>query len=141
MFLFLYLYSHAHHKTSSWPYPASVSSCVLHLYHLISTNIALVIPAAYYGLSDISHSQEGLLIISRGTSILLLGVYVIYIYFQVGSLYDSSWAFTNILQQLKSHAHLFDESAAENRVRRAANQEVEEEEEEAKMSTIAAAVS
>lgn len=58
--------------------------------------ITLVIPAAYHSTKSTSstsdsETQIGILIISRGTAILLLGVYVAYLYFQ-----------------LKSHAHLFE---------------------------------
>ena len=72
--------------------------------------LALVIPAAYHSakhvvtpvdgkliamtdplISDLDEdAQKGLLIISRGTAILLLGVYIAYLVFQ-----------------LKTHAHLF----------------------------------
>ena len=48
---------------------------------------ALVIPAAYHSVKSQSgldsETQNGILIISRGTAILLLGVYVAYLYFQV----------------------------------------------------------
>lgn len=54
--------------------------------------ITLVLPAAYH-LAVGDSDQTGLNIISRGTSILLLGVYIIYIYFQ-----------------LKTHAFLYDPS-------------------------------
>ncbi|KAL1709697.1 Sodium/calcium exchanger protein-domain-containing protein [Schizophyllum commune] len=74
--------------------------------------ITLVIPAAYHSVKSQSgldsETQNGILIISRGTAILLLGVYVAYLYFQ-----------------LKSHAHLFE-----------AEEEVEEE--EPAMSVVAA---
>ncbi|KAJ7578483.1 calcium:hydrogen antiporter [Mycena floridula] len=73
--------------------------------------ITLVIPAAYNNLViDSTHpsSQEGLLIISRGTALILLGVYVAYLYFQ-----------------LKSHAYLF-------------QADDEEEPEAPKMSIVAA---
>ncbi|EKM82500.1 hypothetical protein AGABI1DRAFT_111112 [Agaricus bisporus var. burnettii JB137-S8] len=54
--------------------------------------ITLVLPAAY-NLAVGDSDQRGLNIISRGTSILLLGVYIIYIYFQLRThafLYDPS---------------------------------------------------
>jgi len=71
----------------------------------------LVIPAAYHastGDPDLDYTKGGLSIISRGTAILLLIVYVAYLVFQ-----------------LKTHNYLF--SASED-----------EEVEEAKMSTISA---
>lgn len=76
--------------------------------------ITLVIPAAYHNvkssdLDRISH-KDGLLIISRGTAVILLIVYVAYLYFQ-----------------LKSHAYLF-------------QAEDEEEPEPAKMNVGASAV-
>jgi len=81
--------------------------------------ITLVIPAAFQfavGAQD----KRGLAIISRGTSILLLGVYVIYIYFQ-----------------LKTHAFLYDpkvappdegESESAQRLQRVAEAESNEKE-------------
>ncbi|PPR06427.1 hypothetical protein CVT26_004839 [Gymnopilus dilepis] len=45
--------------------------------------ITLVIPAAYQSARGESDGNEGLLIISRGTAIILLLVYVAYIYFQL----------------------------------------------------------
>ncbi|ESK90188.1 calcium:hydrogen antiporter [Moniliophthora roreri MCA 2997] len=86
--------------------------------------ITLIIPAAYYSvktpgaisdgsfaLTD-SEKWRGLLVISRGTAILLLGVYIAYLYFQ-----------------LKSHAFLFEAP------------ETDGETEEAKMSLVAAGIS
>ncbi|KAJ7119907.1 Sodium/calcium exchanger protein-domain-containing protein, partial [Mycena crocata] len=52
--------------------------------------ITLVIPAAYHSTMMPSDDQPGLLVISRGTALLLLGVYVAYLCFQ-----------------LKTHAYLF----------------------------------
>ncbi|KAJ7024252.1 Sodium/calcium exchanger protein-domain-containing protein [Mycena alexandri] len=53
--------------------------------------ITLVIPAAYHSTMLASDDQSGLLVISRGTALLLLGVYVAYLCFQ-----------------LKTHAYLFE---------------------------------
>ncbi|KAH6918355.1 Sodium/calcium exchanger protein-domain-containing protein [Coprinopsis sp. MPI-PUGE-AT-0042] len=48
--------------------------------------ITLVIPAAYHFTTPETYSsEEGLLIISRGTAIILLGVYGAYLYFQLKS--------------------------------------------------------
>ncbi|KAF9532141.1 calcium/proton exchanger [Crepidotus variabilis] len=58
--------------------------------------ITLVIPAAYQSSQSSPASEAGLLLISRGTSILLLIVYCAYLYFQ-----------------LKSHADLFESTTAE----------------------------
>ncbi|RDB21333.1 Vacuolar calcium ion transporter [Hypsizygus marmoreus] len=72
--------------------------------------ITLVIPAAYHSTQAKGGdptAEAGLLIISRGTSILLLGVYVAYLFFQ-----------------LKTHADLFEP-------------EFKVEEEEPKMSVVA----
>jgi len=75
--------------------------------------LTLVIPAAYHGLSGgpngLDYTESGLLIISRGTAVLLLIVYVAYLFFQ-----------------LKTHSYLF-----------VANED-NEEKEEAKMSIAAA---
>jgi Ca2+:H+ antiporter len=105
--------------------------------------ITLVIPAAYHSakhaiapgngnlvaltddplLSDLDDdAQKGLLIISRGTAILLLGVYIAYLIFQ-----------------LKTHAHLFISKRKDHEARGGENiQEVEEE--PAQMSVVAASV-
>jgi len=75
--------------------------------------ITLVIPAAYQSTQPVSHDSsysEGLLIISRGTAIVLLLVYCAYIWFQ-----------------LKSHAFLYEAATSQP-------------EEEPKMNTLAAAV-
>ena len=103
---------------------------------------ALVIPAAYHGakhattpgdgnlvaltdplLTDLDDdAQKGLLIISRGTAILLLGVYIAYLIFQ-----------------LKTHAHLFISKRKDSEARAGeTTQEVEEE--PARMSVVAASV-
>jgi len=59
--------------------------------------ITLVIPAAYrLTLPDKLDDESGILLISRGTSILLLFVYCAYLYFQ-----------------LKSHRHLYEAAEAE----------------------------
>ncbi|KAJ7080360.1 Sodium/calcium exchanger protein-domain-containing protein [Mycena belliarum] len=59
--------------------------------------ITLVIPAAYQNtISASSDEKGGLLVISRGTALILLGVYVAYLFFQ-----------------LKSHAYLFEAEEAE----------------------------
>ncbi|KAL0946554.1 hypothetical protein HGRIS_012759 [Hohenbuehelia grisea] len=84
--------------------------------------ITLVIPAAYYSSTppkgeEIDY-EHGLHIISRGTAILLLFVYVAYLFFQ-----------------LKTHSDLFDPSTEES-----GQPQEEEEEEENKMSTISAGV-
>lgn len=51
--------------------------------------LTLVIPAAYHSSSgdpsSPNYSKSGLLIISRGTAILLLLVYIAYLFFQVSS--------------------------------------------------------
>ena len=73
-------------------------------------------------ISDLDEDgQKGLLIISRGTAILLLGVYIAYLIFQ-----------------LKTHAHLF---VSKRKDPEAQNGEpVEEEEETPRMSVVAATV-
>ncbi|EIN07147.1 calcium/proton exchanger [Punctularia strigosozonata HHB-11173 SS5] len=78
--------------------------------------ITLVIPAAYHmskpaedNITNVLASERGLLIISRGTALLLLLIYIAYLVFQ-----------------LKTHAYLY-------------IAELEEEEEASKMSTVAAA--
>ncbi|KAH9043074.1 Calcium/proton exchanger [Lactarius pseudohatsudake] len=107
--------------------------------------ITLVIPAAYHSakhvivpndgkllamtnplISDLDEDgQKGLLIISRGTALLLLGVYIAYLIFE-----------------LKTHAHLFiskrqdPEARPDGRV----EEEEEEEEETPEMSVVAASV-
>jgi Ca2+:H+ antiporter len=89
--------------------------------------ITLVIPAAYHAskrvISPVKGGQRGLLIISRGTAILLLGVYVAYLIFQ-----------------LKTHASLFNPPARKPREGEAdeSAQRVEEEEETPRMSVVAA---
>jgi len=76
--------------------------------------ITLVIPAAYY--STQSGSDAGLLIISRGTALVLLFIYCAYIFFQ-----------------LKTHVELYSPDTSEN------GEPLEEE--EAKMSVYAAGFS
>jgi Ca2+:H+ antiporter len=71
--------------------------------------ITLVIPAAYHSTS-VASSESGLLVISRGTAVVLLLVYCAYLYFQ-----------------LKSHAHLYEPTS-------------KQESEPQKMSVIAASV-
>jgi len=103
--------------------------------------ITLVIPAAYHSaqhaapsdgnlvtltdplLTDLDDdAQKGLLIISRGTAILLLGVYIAYLIFQ-----------------LKTHAHLFISKRKDPEAR--AGETIQEvEEEPAQMSVVAASV-
>ncbi|KAH9001114.1 Calcium/proton exchanger [Lactarius akahatsu] len=103
--------------------------------------ITLVIPAAYHSakhviapgdgkllamtdplISDLDEDgQKGLLIISRGTAILLLGVYIAYLIFQ-----------------LKTHAHLFISKRQDPEARPGERVEVEEETPE--MSVVAASV-
>ncbi|KAJ7461587.1 Sodium/calcium exchanger protein-domain-containing protein [Mycena latifolia] len=56
----------------------------------------LVIPAAYHSTMTASDDQSGLLVISRGTALILLGVYVAYLVFQ-----------------LKTHAYLFEAEGSE----------------------------
>ncbi|KAF8077723.1 Sodium/calcium exchanger protein-domain-containing protein [Lyophyllum atratum] len=69
--------------------------------------ITLVIPAAYHATNIRNSAEAGLLVISRGTAVLLLGVYIAYLVFQ-----------------LKTHPELFEP-------------EEEPEEEEAHMSVVA----
>lgn len=58
---------------------------------------SLIIPATLYAVMDKSEAQDdNIMILSRGTSIILLLIYVAYLYFQ-----------------LKSHAHLFDDAEAQ----------------------------
>ncbi|KAH9066475.1 Calcium/proton exchanger [Lactarius vividus] len=103
--------------------------------------ITLVIPAAYHSakhviapgdgkllamtdplISDLDEDgQKGLLIISRGTAVLLLGVYIAYLIFQ-----------------LKTHAHLFISKRQDPEARPGERVEVEEETPE--MSVVAASV-
>ncbi|KAH9966823.1 Sodium/calcium exchanger protein-domain-containing protein [Russula dissimulans] len=111
--------------------------------------ITLVIPAAYHAtnhiiqvppdsgglvatlidqsISDLdAHGKRGLLIISRGTAILLLGVYIAYLFFQ-----------------LKTHWQLFvpqRKRVADGPSQEAAEEEVLEELEIQKMSVVAAGV-
>ncbi|KAF2841798.1 hypothetical protein M501DRAFT_997972 [Patellaria atrata CBS 101060] len=77
---------------------------------------SLIIPATLYAAlrsSPAGHTEEQILLLSHGTSIILLIIYIMYLYFQ-----------------LKSHAHLFD-----------AEQQAEAEVEEAQiLSPIAAGV-
>ena len=103
---------------------------------------ALVIPAAYHSakhaispdnghlvaltdplLSDLDDdAQRGLVIISRGTAILLLGVYIAYLIFQ-----------------LKTHAHLFISKRKDPEA--SGGEPIQEvEEEPAQMSVVAAGV-
>jgi Ca2+:H+ antiporter len=78
--------------------------------------------AIYTDLDE--HGQRGLLIISRGTAILLLGVYVAYLIFQ-----------------LKTHAALFHPKPGEGEaLPDESGLVVEEEEEVARMSVVAAGV-
>jgi Ca2+:H+ antiporter len=78
--------------------------------------------ALYTDLDE--HAQRGLLIISRGTAILLLGVYVAYLFFQ-----------------LKTHASLFHPKPGEGEaLPDESGRTVEEEVEIAKMSVVAAGV-
>ncbi|KAH9180708.1 Calcium/proton exchanger [Lactarius sanguifluus] len=104
--------------------------------------ITLVIPAAYHSakhivvpgdgnllamtdplISDLDkEAQKGLLIISRGTAVLLLGVYIAYLIFQ-----------------LKTHAHLFI-SAKRQDPEAHPGEHVEVEEETPEMSVVAASV-
>ncbi|KAF4615498.1 hypothetical protein D9613_002742 [Agrocybe pediades] len=58
--------------------------------------ITLVIPAAYSSTLGGGSDEHGLLVISRGTAIVLLLVYIAYLYFQ-----------------LKSHKHLYEAAAME----------------------------
>jgi len=73
--------------------------------------ITLVIPAAYHSTLDNSSTEQGLLVISRGTAIVLLLIYCAYLYFQ-----------------LVSHPHLYDGSS-------------EAETESSKMSIVSASIS
>lgn len=125
---------------STFPNKSGVSST------LIQSELALVIPAAYHaskhidslskggslvamnghnGLSHLDldeHGERGLKYISRGTAMLLLGVYVAYLFFQ-----------------LKTHASLF--TPVEEEPDEAATAQVPgEEEETARMSTVAGGV-
>ncbi|KAL4257306.1 Vacuolar calcium ion transporter [Pleurotus pulmonarius] len=81
--------------------------------------ITLVIPAAFHSTREngADGDMHELLIISRGTSIILLGIYVAYLYFQ-----------------LKSHANLFEAAPQRNENGEA----IEEEAETPRMSTVAA---
>ncbi|PPQ99224.1 hypothetical protein CVT24_009243 [Panaeolus cyanescens] len=54
--------------------------------------ITLIIPAAFYGTHSANRPEHDLDVISRGTAVVLLLTYVIYIFFQLGS-----------------HSHLFEE--------------------------------
>ncbi|KAI9466367.1 calcium/proton exchanger [Lactarius psammicola] len=105
--------------------------------------ITLVIPAAYHSakhvvtpgngklvaltdplISDLDEdAQKGLLIISRGTAILLLGVYIAYLIFQ-----------------LKTHAHLFISKQRQDLEGRPGETTVVVVEETPKMSVVAASV-
>ncbi|KAG6837274.1 hypothetical protein H0H93_012279 [Arthromyces matolae] len=93
--------------------------------------ITLVIPAAYHatqtkngeGAGGFS-AAAGLLVISRGTAVLLLGVYVAYIFFQVGLIvFSASQTLT-----LKTHPHYFEAQKKKDN---------NEPDEEPKMSIIA----
>lgn len=65
-----------------------------YFYHLsLRLVLALVVPAAYNAaypapLQDGHRTENGILIISRGTSVLLLFVYAAYLYFQVRNRID-----------------------------------------------------
>lgn len=77
---------------------------------ILTYNQALVIPAAYHNvktdtITAFTDHQKGLLIISRGTAILLLVVYIAYLYFQVICPVVLNLASDRV--QLKSHAFLF----------------------------------
>ncbi|PFH54170.1 hypothetical protein AMATHDRAFT_78489 [Amanita thiersii Skay4041] len=88
--------------------------------------ITLIIPAAYYsvqGGGDTS-AQPGLLVISRGTAIFLLCIYVAYLWFQ-----------------LKTHKHLFQDTGSTNFGSPRPQQNHEEEEDIAHMSVVAAGTS
>ncbi|KAI9809690.1 MAG: hypothetical protein M1825_000122 [Sarcosagium campestre] len=84
---------------------------------------SLIIPATLYAALRGSRedSKEGILVVSRGTSIILLILYVMYLYFQ-----------------LKSHASLFEETNGDSEDPEAA--EGPKEEEEHILSPVAAAV-
>ncbi|KAJ3487578.1 hypothetical protein NLJ89_g11698 [Agrocybe chaxingu] len=87
--------------------------------------ITLVIPAAYSSTLEDTHSNEhGLLIISRGTALVLLFIYCAYIYFQ-----------------LKSHAFLYQPRDTDDDGNPLPEDSEAEEHEEAQMSVIAAGVS
>ena len=100
---------------------------------LTSFRLALVIPATYHSvkasvtsgsgsksgallffenddtLPDLDPiDQKGLLAISRGTSILLLAVYIVYLWFQGSNeIYFCMLVLTSRFMQLKSHNYLF----------------------------------
>ncbi|KAH9483877.1 Vacuolar calcium ion transporter [Psilocybe cubensis] len=76
--------------------------------------ITLVIPAAYSSTLGDTSNEHGLLVISRGTAVVLLLIYIAYLYFQ-----------------LKSHAHLYIPENADS----------SPEEEEPKMSVVSASIS
>lgn len=107
------------------------------------TITALVIPAAYHSTKVTSGDSGGalapifnrfsdpditggLLVISRGTAILLLGVYVTYLFFQVIKKTSYSFFWFTFFTKLKTHPDFFESKG-------------QEEEEEPTMSVIAAA--
>jgi Ca2+:H+ antiporter len=76
---------------------------------------------------------KGLLVLSRGTAIILLGVYMFYLYFQVRAararsalIIPAKLTGADATRQLKSHASLFEADAQAARTNE--NGEVEEEE-------------
>ena len=78
---------------------------------------ALLLPAAFaYGVENTDRNNTGILVISRGTAIVLFLVYIAYLVF-VRPLAPAASADSS--QQLKSHAYLFE-----------AEQDTEEEEPE-----------
>ncbi|KAF9053080.1 Sodium/calcium exchanger protein-domain-containing protein [Panaeolus papilionaceus] len=85
--------------------------------------ITLIIPAAYYGTQLGNRPEHDLDVISRGTAILLLLTYVVYIYFQ-----------------LSSHSHLFAEVHHDEQGNVIPADQVEEEPEVPEMNQVTAGI-
>lgn len=76
-------------------------------------------------------AEAGLLAISRGTAVLLLGVYFAYIFFQVSPhLSRTRIRLIQRIPKLKTHPHYFESQRRRN----------DEEEEQQKMSIVASAI-
>jgi Ca2+:H+ antiporter len=114
-------------KYSEQSFNSTVASTMSSLMAVASAS--LIIPATLYAaISGSSHNgdkeaQDNILILSHGTSIILLLIYVMYLYFQ-----------------LRSHAELFEETNASDTEGGAGATEEEEEEEERLLNPWAATV-
>jgi Ca2+:H+ antiporter len=109
-------------RFSEQSFNSTVASTMSSLMAVASAS--LIIPATLYAALSQSHqnAQANILVLSHGTAIILLILYVMYLYFQ-----------------LRSHAHLFEESNGSD-TENAGGAEEEEEEEERILSPWAATV-